>query len=132
MDLAAKPFDGLPFLGNKTEVIDVHYDLDKLSIQVGIFDADVDITVVFDDVIGFRVLDEGDLSFWWKDHDLRKGWLYCVESGGWFELESKRKDFISGDCDFYLEHLVVGLNECVSIISKSKPDLLQVKTLNKD
>ncbi|TQV88266.1 hypothetical protein [Aliikangiella coralliicola] len=132
MKLIAKPFDDLPFLGNKAEVIDIHYDLEKLSVQVGIFDADIDITIIFDDIVGFRVLDEGDLSFWWREYDLRKGWFYSVESGGWSELESKRKDFISVDCGFYQEYLIVGLNECVSVISKSKPELVRIKILNKN
>ncbi len=113
----APPSDG------KTEIIDVHYDLEKLIITVGLFENKIDKQVIFNNVTGFRALDESDLFAWWKNLNMNKGWAFEIIEGGWFELESQRGDFMSQGCDFYREFLIIGNDLCINIISTDAPKI---------
>lgn len=77
--------------------------------------------ISFPQSYGFRVLDELDLTEFWSQCSLVQGWLFEVVSGGWKDLEMTRKHFYSGRSDCVREYLVVGLNECVSVLSKEEP-----------
>eukprot|EP01031_Cornospumella_fuschlensis_P031367 gene31367-37908_t len=77
--------------------------------------------ISFPQSYGFRVLDELDLTEFWSQCSLVQGWLFEVVSGGWKDLEMTRKHFYSGRSDWVREYLVVGLNECVSVLSKEEP-----------
>jgi hypothetical protein len=77
---------------------------------------------------GFRVLDELDLTEFWSQCSLAEGWLFEVISGGWKDLEKQREHFYSGRHVWVREYLVVGFNECVSILSKEEP-VFEVKSL---
>jgi hypothetical protein len=77
--------------------------------------------VFFQTCYGFRVLDELDLTEFWSQCTLLRGWLYEVSGGGWKDLELRRPTFISGQHAWTKEYLIVGLNECVSVLSKDFP-----------
>lgn len=78
----------------------------------------------FESVEGFRVLDEGDLlEFWPTCSWTRGGWLWRIEEGGWFAFESSRPGFTSEKYKGTNEYLVVGANECVSVISRHAPEV---------
>lgn len=74
--------------------------------------------VVFEQTYGFRVLDELDLTGFWSQCSLADGWLLEVTSGGWKALELMRPDFLSGRNEWVREYLIIGLNECVSVLTK--------------
>ena len=78
-------------------------------------------TISFPQNYGFRVLDELDLTEFWSQCSLARGWCFEVISGGWKDLEMTRKHFYSGRHAWVREYLVVGLNECVSVLSKEEP-----------
>ena len=113
----AEMFAGIP------EVTDITYDLWLLRITLHFENIDHPVYVVFDKVRGFRVLDEGDLLEFWKPDVGAKGWLWRVEKGGWFALESLREGFVSGSIKDYKEFLVLGQNECVSVIAYDIPKI---------
>jgi len=121
--ISATPFETSSTNDGKVEIEDVHYDLNNLEITIGIFKNKGTKKIIFDDVCGFRAFDEGDLSFWWEDLNLSKGWCFEVSEGGWFEFEKQRKDFFSGSADFYREFLVIGVDLCVSVITKGSPTI---------
>jgi hypothetical protein len=77
--------------------------------------------VSFSQNYGFRVLDELDLTEFWSQCSLAEGWLFEVISGGWKDLEKQREHFYSGRHVWVREYLVVGFNDCVSILSKEEP-----------
>lgn len=88
--------------------------------------------LVFRDVIGFRVLDERDLLDFWPEYSEPAGWLWRVQSGGWFDLERTRATFDTPR--FYkdaVEHLIVG-DKCVSILSPRPPEFLDVGGSSED
>ena len=111
----ALKYEGLP------EVFRVDYDLWELRISLSFENNNEPIYVVFDSSRGYRVLDEVDLLEFWKPESRAEGWLWKVLKGGWFELESTRGGFVSGVSDGYEEYLILGENECVSVISSSPP-----------
>lgn len=78
--------------------------------------------LVFENVRGFRVLDEGDLlEFWDAGFTGDKGWVWRVDVGGWLDAESKRDGFTSKHDDSWTEYLVTTGWECVSVISSHAP-----------
>ncbi len=117
----AEAFTGIP------EITDVTYDLWLLRITLRFENIDHPVYVIFDGVRGFRVLDEGDLLEFWKPDVRGKGWLCRVDKGGWFDLESLREGFVSGVTGGYKEFLVVGENECVSVIARDNPNIERPK-----
>lgn len=47
--------------------------------------------VIFRDITGFRVLEEGALMEFWSNYSEPNGWLWEVKSGGWLDLERTRE-----------------------------------------
>lgn len=84
---------------------------------------DSEALVCFEQTYGFRVLDEYDLTEFWAVVTLKDGWLFEVERGGWKDLELKRSHFLSGRNDWVTEYLVIGLNDCVSVLTKQPPTI---------
>jgi len=51
------------------------------------------------------------------------GWLWRISAGGWLDLERTRSSFITGLGDQYSEFLVLGTDDCVSVIASADPVL---------
>ncbi len=80
--------------------------------------------VVFHNPIGFRVLDESDLSELWNIYSEPNGWLYEVEEGGWMELESNREAFASQTIyeEKLHEYLIVD-DKCINVLATTPPEI---------
>ena len=72
---------------------------------------------------GFRLLDEQDLIPLWNLENAPESWLWKIEQAGWLDLERSRDGFFSGLTDRYTEYFVLGIDDCVSVISDRKPKL---------
>ena len=116
---------GIEFQHKIPELINLNYDLSKLKLIL-CFEQNQQIEVIFKNVIGFRVLDEGDLLEFWDPNVRAAGWIWKVESGGWFDLEKTRTGFLTGyQQDLHPgEYLVLGINDCVNIFSVSEPEFI--------
>jgi len=111
-------------LDTKPEITRIAYDLHNLVVHIEpTYDADP-IVVTFDSSIGFRVLDEGNLLEFWDYFNLKDGWLFQISEGGWYELESKRNGFVSQHHSDVREYLIIGVNECVSVLSAEPPKVV--------
>ena len=111
-----------PFLSDMTvEVQSVNFNLHELTISIS--SKDWDAKAIFEQTYGFRVLDELDLGeFRTKPQGiLADGWIFEVEDGGWKSLELMRQNFISGRNGWMREFLIVGIDKCVSVLSKENP-----------
>jgi len=117
----AEAIDGIP------EVTNLNYDLELLRITLGFQGVRSPIYLTFGGVRGFRMLDEGDLLELWNPDTRAESWLWQVEKGGWFDLESIRNGFVSGATGGYNEFLILGVNECVSVISHDEPTIYTSK-----
>lgn len=111
----------------KTEVIfshgpvvsQVHYEWGKLCITlVSGLDRKV-CKISFSGVLGFRVLDEGDLLEFWPECSGKNGWIFKIISGGWFDQESRRSGFIHAHTFSGIEYFVATGNECISVLSEN-------------
>ena len=65
-------------------VASVSFDSERLSVLVE--NAGWEAEVVFEQIFGFRVLDELDLTRFWSHCSLKVGWLFEVTAGGWMAL----------------------------------------------
>ncbi|NHL00374.1 hypothetical protein [Rubrivivax benzoatilyticus] len=109
-----------PFASDETtEVSSVRFSRDGLVISVSSTQWDAKVT--FSQMYGFRVLDELDLTEFWSQCSLRDGWLFEVTTNGWKTLELSRPAFYSGRQGWVREYLVVGRDECVSVLTKEAP-----------
>lgn len=79
--------------------------------------------VLFDSVIGYRVLDERDLQTFWSACTSLQGWMFEIHANGWLQEELRRP----GSCmNFYnqpREWLIPGLETCVSVLSEQAPEV---------
>ena len=126
----------------KVLLIESPYKSDRSTIvdEVKLSDNGLDIIVEskswkikanFDVSWGFRVLDEGDLGEFWSECDLTKGWCFEVIEGGWSSLEKNRDHFVTGKLYEPREYLIIGLNECVSILAHEPPIITELASSNK-
>lgn len=112
-----KACDGVP------EITGVTYDLWQLRIMLRFEALDNRVYVTFNRVRGFRVLDEGNLLEFWDPDTRVSGWLWQVQKGSWFDLERSREGFMSGVNRDYKEFLVLGIDDCVSVITSQEPQI---------
>lgn len=85
--------------------------------------------IEFGDDVGLRILSELDLASMWMDADrevLKATWLFEVHAGGWLELESTRSDFYTKHEAPVREFLIAGYQECVSVLSRQGPTVIEV------
>lgn len=107
-------------LGRSHEVIDIRYSLGNLAVTVSDSVAGTWV-VTFEDVTGFRVLDEGDLLEFWPECSSPRGWLFRVLEDGWFSQESQRSGFLARDTKKVTEYLITGVDDCVNVLAWSEP-----------
>jgi len=119
----------LPFKHNFPEIINIAYDLTKLSIQVSFYQFnDEIINLEFSKVVGFRVLDEANLLEFWNE-ERPQGWVWEITENGWFDLERTRDGFTLGYLDDMKprEFLVLGIADCISVLTYNSPIISDVR-----
>jgi hypothetical protein len=105
------------------EIVSISLASDGLRIKLESAGAAAE--VVFPTTWGFRVLDELDLTEFWSQCSMKTGWLFEVTDGGWKALEMRRAHFVSGRLyDDLREFLVIGITDCVSVLSRDAPTVL--------
>lgn len=125
-EIKAETYKQAPTYKGTPDVSRIDYD-GKLSILLDFGNSENPIYVVFDSPRGYRVLDEGDLLEFWEPDSRADGWLWKIIKGGWLDLESTRSGFVSGLIGEYDEYLILGQNECVSVISNAPPVIFNEK-----
>ena len=123
-----KTFEASTIYRGLPEITGIHYDLWRLIITVHFEKIDNPVYITFNAPRGFRVLDEGDLLEFWSKETRAKSWLWSVKKGGWYDLEKFRNGFVSGINGEYSEYLIVGENDCVSVITDDEPVISEPTT----
>ena len=118
----------VPFNGSSVKLIEANwFDEGTTTFKVRLIETGEIAEVSFSDDQGIRILDELDLAGWWMDNkgsNLSESWLFLVKAGGWFDFESTRDDFYKKHEKIIVEeYLITGFQECVSILSSSKPTI---------
>jgi hypothetical protein len=112
-----------PFASDETiDVSSMEFSSDGLVILVA--SSQWNAKVTFTQTYGFRVLGELDLTEFWSQCSLHDGWLFEVTANGWKALELSRPTFFSGLQSWVREYLVVGRDECVSVLTKEEPTVV--------
>ena len=93
--------------------------------------------IYFTNPVGFRVLDELDLTEFWPEYSETNGWLYEVEEGGWLELENTRGVTVGSKPESILlsasmmpnlrEYFIVD-DKCISVLTVNPPEIRQLGT----
>jgi hypothetical protein len=112
-------FTGVP------DVEDVHYDLWTLRVTLRFEKKKGPVYVDFESTRSFRVMDEGDLLEFWKKEERPLGSIWRIHRNGWHDLESSRSGYLASSNQSLEEYLIVGMNECVNVISYDAPKLIE-------
>lgn len=114
-----RPIPG--FHPKETDVRAIHSDgSNTLNVDIECVDSAL-IRLRFENIVGFRVLDELNLTEFWQDYHEKAGSVWEVQSGGWMDLEGQRSAFCSkGIYPDLREFLVVG-DMCVNVMCPSPP-----------
>jgi len=83
--------------------------------------------LTFEDVLGFRVLDERELCEFWNTYSTPSGWLYEVLEGGFLELERTRAKFDVMEIPGLREFMIMDY-ACVNVLCVHPPRLEQLGT----
>lgn len=105
------------------EIENISYDIFTLRITLNFPGIEGRTYVEFEHVVGFRLLDEGDLLEFWNQESRSLDWIWIVEEGGWLGLEQVRSGFTSGHNFDGNEYLITGINECLSVLSTGQPKI---------
>lgn len=82
-----------------------------------------DVHILFKQVHGFRMLDAVDLGEFKPPTCPTTDFFFEIKSGGWKALEQTRPSFVSGQADWVREFLILGRDECLSVLSKDEPEI---------
>lgn len=108
---------------SSVEVVSIFFDSDVLVVTV-ISNVEKKIAKVkFIEVLGFRLLDEGNLLEFWPACASENGWLFLVKNNGWLELESSRPGFLLEKGTGLFEYFIAGRNSCLSVFSSEAPSV---------
>jgi hypothetical protein len=80
--------------------------------------------VTFRGALGFRVLDERELTEFWNTYSQPQGWLWEVKRGGWLDLETMRPNL--NLLQFPAREFFVVDEFCVSVWSPEPPEFSEL------
>ena|ERR1700710_84257 len=104
-------------------VSEVRYDTKTLVVTVTSPTEAKATAVAFTGVVGFRVLDEGDLLDFWPACAANHGWLFRIRKNGWLDQEIARGGFVHDNASGLTEYFIAGQNECISVLAGEAPEL---------
>lgn len=120
MKISFKVFDSSSF--DYVDIENINLSQDKLTLTLS--SSEGTITVELNNLEGFRVLDERDLTEFWSVLSLEDGFIFQIIEGGWFSLEEKREGFLlKYDEEKQTEYLIISENLCVSVFANDEPSV---------
>jgi hypothetical protein len=103
------------------DITQVRFELGELAVTLTSGGDRKAVIAKFDEVVGFRMLDEGDLLEFWPVCSGDNGWLFQVLENGWFDLEAIRPGFLREKGLGISEYFVASQNSCISVLSGGMP-----------
>lgn len=116
----AHAVEGVPAFVANTEVIQLLYRPGKLEVFVCTCSGDASVVVAFTDPLGFRVLDERELTHYWPACSTQNGWLFQITANGWLATDTQTVP-IAELFPHVQEYFIAGINECVAVITCHPP-----------
>lgn len=131
-EIRVESVENIPLCSNVPLINNISYDSWLLRVSLFFSTEEIHqmVYINFTDVVGFRVLDNGNLVEFWSD-ERPNSWLWKINSGGWLDLEKQREGFVTGyfENNQLIEYLIVGMDDCISILSSSTPKITEVNPL---
>ena len=118
--VTAQPIESM-LLPKGLEIVRIEYALGKLRAFVRDMDSETEIVIDFPDVLGYRVLDEGNLMEFWPECSTPNGRLFEIHSGGWLSQETN--SHFAAIPQKAKEYFVAGVDDCLSVISLTPPEV---------
>lgn len=100
---------------------DVRYEDGQLVARVTCPGEGLIAAVTFTEVVGFRLLDEGNLLEFWPVCAADRGWLFRVTKNGWLNQEIARPGFLTDATSGPSEYFIASANDCLSVMTGKKP-----------
>lgn len=119
--IRAQALDGRHTFRSPVGISSVSYDTEKLVVTLKSSGEGAVVSAIFSEVIGFRVLDEGDLLEFWPTCAADHGWLFVVHENGWWDQEMTRKGFIHDRRSGLTEYFIASQNDCISVLAGEPP-----------
>jgi len=119
----ADPVDTGFIFQSRVYVTHVHFEPDELVVTLTSRGDKKVATARFKEVIGFRLLDEGNLLEFWPVCSQDNGWLFRIKENGWFDLETSRSGFLLDKRVDVSEYFISSQNDCVSILAGEPPKI---------
>ena len=104
-------------------VSQLRYDTERLVVTLTSPSGASTAAIAFTEVVGFRVLDEGDLLEFWPACAVDKGWIFRVRENGWFDQEIARRGFLHHRASGLTEYFIAGQNDCISVLAGAAPEV---------
>jgi hypothetical protein len=121
-NITAKSVPCDPPLPEDLEIVRVEYSPNFLMINTRSLSDSATALIEFPDIIGFRVLDEGNLLEFWPECSSANGRLFEIFAGGWLGQELIRPGSLIGPMKIKAkEYLLAGVDDCVSVICHGEP-----------
>jgi hypothetical protein len=121
-DITAKSVPCDPPLPEDMEIVRVEYAPNFLMVNTRSQGDSAPTLVEFADIIGFRVLDEGNLLEFWPECSSANGRLFEILAGGWLAQESLRPGSLFAPMKIQAkEYFLAGVDACVSVICHGEP-----------
>jgi hypothetical protein len=123
MPVTAKPLIHSLRLPTHAEITEVHHSSGVLKVVLEGLPQENRIVVRFANTEGFRVLDEGFLLEFWDECTTPKGLFFEIFAGGWLEQEQSQGRILKAIHPDLREFLVTGIDFCISVFSKTLPEM---------
>ena len=124
--------DGGHAFKSRVFISKVSYDAERLVVTVTSPSEGTTASAAFAEVIGFRVLDEGDLLEFWPTCAADHGWLFLVHESGWLDQEMQRPGFLHRKVSGLSEYFIAGQNHCISVLAGQAPRVEVGRALDTD
>ncbi|WP_296724924.1 hypothetical protein [Variovorax sp.] len=119
----AEAIDSAYKFQSAVNISDVRFEWGRLAVTLVSGEDRKTVIVRFPCVVGFRLLDEGDLLDFWPTCSAENGWLFLIKGNGWFDLEATRQGFTREKGQGVLEYFVASQNSCLSVLSGEPPEV---------
>lgn len=116
-----EPIENIYKFQSRVNILNVQAKLYELTVTLASGGDKTIAEVRFRGVLGFRLLDEGNLLEFWPTCSADNGWLFLIKKNGWFDLESTRSGFLLTREYGLSEYFVASMNSCLNVLAEEPP-----------
>jgi hypothetical protein len=105
------------------QILSIYYNSSELFINYLANPTHI-VEIKFQDIKGFKCLDEGDLTSYWDNEVLIKNWIVEILEGGWKDAEISKNNFVVSNQDEQIrEFFIMGGDDCITVFAYDEPEI---------